>query len=156
MTPKSSPRAGCLLLSANERRRPLQGDWCRRPPLSCGVPPLHLLLPNPLSPRANFLLQVTLSCRIGVRGEEDKRRKSGESCGKNAGLCVSACVCAGVLPRHRVSNVATAFPFPPPLSRFLQLPDGYDQLCGLLSDNCSLLIYNVKLNDSLGPAPSGP
>lgn len=70
-----------------------------------------------------------------------------------------SCVCAaGVLPRHLVSDVAAtvASPFPPPLSRFLQLPDGYDQLCGLLSDNCSLLIYNVKLNDSPGPAPSGP
>lgn len=73
------------------------------------------------------------------------------------------CVCAAaavvvVLPRHRVSDVAVASlpSLLPRCRRFLQLPDGYDRLCGLLSDNCSLLIYNVKLNDSLGPAPSGP
>lgn len=34
------------------------------------------------------------------------------------------------------------------------LLDGYERLHGLLSDNCSLLIYNVKLNVSLGPASS--
>lgn len=111
MTPKSGPPSpGCLPLSANERRRPPRGDWLRLMPLCRDVPPLHLLLPNPLSPRANFLLQVTLSCRIGVRGEEEKRRKSGESCGKSARACV--CVrAAGLLPRHCVSDVA-ASPFP--------------------------------------------
>lgn len=36
----------------------------------------------------------------------------------------------------------------------LLLPDEWERFHRLLSDNCSLLIYNVKLNVSLGPASS--
>lgn len=36
----------------------------------------------------------------------------------------------------------------------LLLLDGCERFHGLLSDNCFLLIYNVKLNVSLRPAPS--
>lgn len=38
----------------------------------------------------------------------------------------------------------------------LLLLDGWESFHGLLSDNCSLLIYNVKLNVSLCPASSPP
>lgn len=37
-------------------------------------------------------------------------------------------------------------------SVLLLLLGGYERFHGLLSDNCSLLIYNVKLNVSLSPA----
>lgn len=39
-------------------------------------------------------------------------------------------------------------------SPLLLLLDRYERFHGLLSDNCSLLIYNVKLNVSLSPASS--
>lgn len=157
MTPKSSPLRRLPPLSAYERRRPLPGDWLRLPPVSHDVP----LQPNPLSPRANFLLQVTLSCRIGVRGKEKRRSEQpAEKVEKERRKLqkerVCVCVCcrclasASCLRRGRL-------PLPPSSTASSSCrADGYEQLCGLLSDNCSLLIYNVKLNDSLGPAPSGP
>lgn len=51
----------------------------------------------------------------------------------------------GGLPRHCLSSGG---PLP------LLLLDGWEWFHGLLSDNCSLLIYNVKLNVSLCPASS--
>lgn len=53
----------------------------------------------------------------------------------------------GGLPRHCLSSGG---PLP------LLLLDGWEWFHGLLSDNCSLLIYNVKLNVSLCPASSLP
>lgn len=136
------------------RRTVFRWHWLMQMPISydaCPTPP-PFLPPNPLLPTANFLLQVTLSCRIGVREKKRRRerreqkrwKKSGESCRKLCRACVRVC--------WWCLASALCLRCGPPL--LLRLPDGYEQLCGLLSDNCSLLIYNVKLNDSLSPASS--
>lgn len=87
----------------------------------------------------------------GQGKEKKKREKGAKKVGKERRKLQKALqgVCEGVLV---VSCLGIVSPTWPPL--LLRLPDGYEQLCGLLSDNCSLLIYNVKLNDSLSPASS--
>lgn len=65
---------------------------------ACPTPP-PFLPPNPLLPTANFLLQVTLSCRIGVREKKRRRERREKKRSKKRRKLQKALqgVCEGVL-----------------------------------------------------------